>query len=370
MLKLCDMENNINHDLLLERIKELSCLFDLTKIAQNQELSFSEVLQALVERIPQAWKFSDCAVCELITNEFCYVSNEIINSVCHQEQVIEIDGNTIGTIRIHYTNKYCCQEDFLEEEHLLLEKIAIEIGLVIDRHETRKREVDYIQNFQRQDRLNILSEITAGIAHELNTPLGTIFGFSQFIISSDKNEQTVADAQKILDAAKHASEIVKKLMLFSCDLPQQYELTSLSVLVENAIRLLQPNLINAKVQLQFKKDNNEHLIKLDSIQISQVVFNLIINAIQASKPYDTIEVELETLDDFAILKIIDHGKGIEESIIDKIFEPFFTTKKQSNGTGLGLSVVHGIVRAHSGSITVQSVPSVQTIFTVSLPITN
>lgn len=363
------MQNNDKDDLLLERVKELSCLYDLSKIAQNPNLSFTEIMQASVERIPSAWKYSDCAICELKIKETSYLSHEITEVYCSQSQAILLDNEPIGSIKIHYTDKDRCTEDFLEEETLLLEKIAVEIGLVIERHETRKREVNYIQNIQRQDRLNILSEITAGIAHELNTPLGTIFGFSQFIISAERNEQTVADAQKIFDAAKHASEIVKKLMLFSCDLPQKYEFTSLNNLVENAIRLLQPNLIIAQVQIQFKKDELEQPIKLDPIQISQIVFNLIINAIQASSPNGKIEVVLNSIDGYAVLKITDHGKGIEASIIDKIFEPFFSTKKSTNGTGLGLSVVHGIVRAHSGSISVESEPSVQTTFTVRLPIT-
>jgi signal transduction histidine kinase len=90
---------------------------------------------------------------------------------------------------------------------------------------------------------------------------------------------------------------------------------------------------------------------------------------QPSSPNDTIEVSLNTLEQHPILKITDHGKGIEASIIDKIFEPFFSTKKSTNGTGLGLSVVHGIIRAHGGSISVESEPNKQTTFTVSLPIT-
>lgn len=363
------MEKNEKDDLLLERVKELSCLYDLSKIAQNPDLTFTEILQASVERIPLAWKYADCAVCELKIHELSFQSHDFTEKKCSQQHVILLNNKTIGSITVHYTDTNRCTEDFLEEEELLLEKIAVEMGLVIERHETRKREINYIQNMQRQDRLNILSEITAGIAHELNTPLGTIFGFSQLIISSESNKQTIADAQKIFDAAKHASEIVKKLMLFSCDLPQNYELTSLNSLIENAIRLLHPNLLNAKVHIRFQHDELEHTIKLDPIQISQVIFNLIINAIQASSPNDTIEVSLNTLEQHAILKITDHGKGIEASIIDKIFEPFFSTKKSTNGTGLGLSVVHGIIRAHGGSISVESEPNKQTTFTVSLPIT-
>lgn len=363
------MGNFDTDDRLQERLKELSCLYDLSKISQNPDLSFTEILQATAERIPIAWKYSDCASCEININELIFVSHENILTSCTQEQGILVNNESIGNIKIHYSDKNRHKEDFLDEEALLLEKIAVEIGLVVERHETRKREANYIQNIHRQDRLNILSEITAGIAHELNTPLGTIFGFSQFIISSDNNKQTVTDAQKIFDAAKHASEIVKKLMLFSCDLPQKYEFTSLNDLVENAIQLLHPNLLNAKVHLNFQKDEHEQPIKLDPIQISQIIFNLIINAIQASDENDKIDVILNSEDNHAILKIIDHGKGIESSIIDKIFEPFFSTKKLKSGTGLGLSVVHGIVRAHRGTITVKSVPNIQTTFTVRLPIT-
>jgi len=360
--------NPSDTDILHERIKELTCLYEVSTLAHASDRSFEDILQSIVDRIPHAWRFPEDAVCELSVKEHHLVSRQKDETSCNQQQDICIDDKVIGSISIHYPVPKRSSADFLKEETALLRKLSEEIASIVDRKESRDREESFIQNFQRQDRLSILGEITAGIAHELNTPLGNILGFSQLILDSERNPQTLSDAQKIMNSAIHSREIVKKLMFFSCELPQKYEFVSLNQLVNEALRLLAPSFQKSNIRSLFESGTSDIQVQLDPIQITQVIFNLLINAIHASPENSSISVQIEPRQETVLLVITDEGKGIPEEIREKIFEPFFTTKPVGEGSGLGLSVVHGIIKAHRGTIQVASETGKGTSFTIELPL--
>jgi two-component system NtrC family sensor kinase len=121
------------------------------------------------------------------------------------------------------------------------------------------------------------------------------------------------------------------------------------------------------VSCQFEHSDDTIELRIDKIQLTQVVFNLIVNAIYFAPPKSTISVSLATEKDNVILKIADQGPGIPEESISHIFDPFFTTKPVGEGSGLGLSVVHGIVQSHRGSIEVTPNTPAGTIFTLQFP---
>lgn len=360
--------NSSNIDVLHERIKELTCLYEITSLAAEKDKTFEEILQSIVNRIPKAWCFPEDAICELHTDRMHIFSAEIPAEKVSQSEKIFIEDRKIGTISIHYPAPPRHAGDFLKEEIALLKKLSEEIASIIDRKESREREETFIQNYQRQDRLNILGEITAGIAHELNTPLGNILGFAQLILDSERNPQTLADAQKIMNSAIHAREVVKKLMFFSCELPQRYEFVSINQIVDEALRLLTPSFQKAGINFEFHKDEKDSHVQLDAVQITQVVFNLLINAIHASEANSLISVHISCDETFIQIEISDEGKGIPAELLDKIFEPFFTTKSVGEGSGLGLSVVHGIIKGHRGTIQVKSAIDQGTVFSIKLPL--
>lgn len=362
------MDSNKLVGILEERVKELSCLYDVASLATAREKSFGEILQSIVNRIPLAWQFPEDAVCELQTEQLHLFSNAVPEKKVSQFADILLEDRRMGVVLIHYPYPERDESHFLKEEQSLLTKLSNEIAAIIDRKESRNREKSFIENYQRQDRLNILGEITAGIAHELNTPLGNILGFAQLILDSERDPQTLADSQKIMNSAIHAREVVKKLMFFACELPQRHEFVSINQLVEEALRLLTPSFQKSGIKIHFQKDEQNPQIQLDPVQITQVVFNLLINAIHASEKGTTISVDLFTDQQFVCIRISDEGKGIPLEVQDKIFEPFYTTKPVGEGSGLGLSVVHGIIKAHKGTIELKSEPGKGTIFYISLPL--
>jgi two-component system, NtrC family, sensor kinase len=358
---------NTESEILHERLKELGCLYDIAKITLDSSKSFDAIIDEIVCRIPKAWKFDTAAICHIqIRTDWFKSAEEPIENV-FQEQIIRINDQGIGRIRIYYPAPKYSEADFLEDEYHLLQKLAIDLALFIEYHEIKSREMRYLESLRHHDRLKVLGEITAGIAHELNTPLGSILGFSQLIIDDSNDSSTLADAQKIVHAAIHAREVVKKLMYFSCELPQRFEFVSLQTVVNDTILLIRPSLESKEIMLEMRFDKDPILVQLDTVQITQVVFNLIHNALYASIKGGKVIIEICDKEENAELIIQDFGTGMSEETVAQIFEPFFTTKVLGEGMGLGLSVVHGIVKSHKGSIFVKSKVNEGTVFRIVLP---
>jgi signal transduction histidine kinase len=220
---------------------------------------------------------------------------------------------------------------------------------------------------ERTDRLHILGEITAGIAHELNTPLANILGFAELLTEKITDKEAVKDLEKIMDSAIFSREIVKKLMFFACEMPQEMKTVKLIPVVSNVLKLLEPSLRSKNINLIKSFSNDKIELRADTVQLTQVMFNLIMNAIYYSPEGASIDVSILENNNTISIKISDQGKGIDTEISDKVFEPFFTTKPIGEGSGLGLSVVHGIITSHKGKITHKSNIPKGTIFMVDFP---
>jgi signal transduction histidine kinase len=349
-----------------ERIKELSCLYEISNIITIHHNSFDKTMNAIVQAIPKAWRHSESAIAEISLSKGHFISGTLQGSTICQSVNIEVNEEENGKLIIHYPGEKFSKSDFLQEEHQLLKKLAKEIGTYIENFEHRQNEELMERKFRHNDRLAILGQISAGIAHELNTPLTSILGFTQLIQKSDKNISD--DIEKIINSTLHAREIVKNLMFFACEIPQQMKEISINSLVEDSLKLLKPSFQNAEITLNLQLSSEDIVVKLDPIQITQVIFNLVINAIQATPPAGNIIVKLRKEGNQLKMYFIDNGKGMSSQIKDRIFEPFFTTKPEGEGSGLGLSVVHGIIKKHNGTINFSSEEEGGTTFIVSFPL--
>lgn len=153
-------------------------------------------------------------------------------------------------------------------------------------------------------------------------------------------------------------------MYFSCEMPSQFKLVNLNDVIIESTNLLQIQLSENKVQLELILSKQVSPIRLDSIQFSQVLFNLVLNAIAAMPTGGVLKITTNVRKEHVILKIKDHGIGMDKKDLVKIFQPFYTTKP--SGTGLGLAVVHGIIQSHRGTIRVDSEKGKGTEFTITL----
>ena len=355
-------------DHLKERIKELTCLYDVTSVVLQHSGSVQDTLSHICSILQKAYKYSEAATVGLELDGYAISTGSIPAQHALQESVLIVNNEVKGKIAVYYPYPEYDKEDFLAEEQMLLNKVAVETAHFYEKLLSAEKEQLLQRSMQRADRLAILGEITAGIAHELNTPLGNILGFAELINQQTDDSQINNDASKIINAAIHSREIVKKLMFFSCEMPQHKELIEIAPVIEQALSLLGPNFSKKQITANFRSHNTPIKAQLDSVQFTQVLFNILLNAIYASPEQGCINVELYTSGRHLYIEVSDEGHGVPEGIRARIFEPFFTAKPLGEGTGLGLSVVHGIVKGHGGEIFVLTNKAGGATFKVELPL--
>ncbi|WP_339706203.1 HAMP domain-containing sensor histidine kinase [uncultured Kriegella sp.] len=352
---------------LKERIKELTCLYEVTSIIVNCDYTEIRVaLEAIAASLQKAWQYSKDTYVSIDTGIYTITTDKKNLDRVFLESKITVFNKENGQLKVGYPSHKYRVEDFLEEEQQLLDNVALEIGNLLERKEIKENEVLIKRQVEQSDRLRILGEITAGIAHEINTPLANILGFTELLKESiPSGSQASKDLEKIINSAIYSREVVKKLMFFACEMPQQKNLVNIIPVTQDAIALLNALLKTNKVECWFTSDQEDVQLKIDKIQLTQVLFNLIINAIYFSPEGSTITIEIIDKPNQVLIEITDEGSGIPEPIQDKIFEPFFTTKPFGEGSGLGLSVVHGIVKSHQGNISHRPNNPQGTIFTLT-----
>ena len=236
---------------------------------------------------------------------------------------------------------------------------------------------------QQTQKMESIGTLAGGIAHDFNNILFPIVGYSEMLLADIPEESPFRKSvNQIYTGALRASELVKQILTFSRQKNGELKLMKMQPIIKEALKLIRstiPTTIEIKQDLQ----PDCSAIKADPTQIHQIIMNLATNAYHAMETtggemnIKLKEVKLEKSDLFnqeiapgayACLSISDTGKGMEKKLIEKIFDPFFTTKETGKGTGMGLSVVHGIVKNMNGTIKVYSKPDKGTQFHVYLPL--
>ncbi len=358
--------------LLRERVKELTCLFGIAKISAQPKISFEELLQNIVSLLPPAWLYPDIASARIIVDDSSYITSNFQESPYKQTADIISNGEKRGIIEVLYAEKRVELDEgaFLKEERNLIDAIAKEIATIIERKQNEKDKILLQEQLRHADRLATVGQLTAGVAHELNEPLSSILGFAQLAQKcSDIPEQAEKDIDKIIKASLHAREIVKKLMLFSRQMPTKKTQVNLNQIIIDALYFLEARCVKEGIQIVYLLESNLPELIVDSSQLQQVIVNLVVNAIHSMHSGGTLTIQTVVHNkDYISLIAKDTGIGMSAEILKQIFIPFFTTKDVGEGTGLGLPVVHGIVTSHGGTITVESEVGKGTRFEIQFPI--
>ncbi len=226
------------------------------------------------------------------------------------------------------------------------------------------------QQIDQSEKLAVLGQLSAGIAHEIGNPLAGISSIVQLLQRKVNDESTNEHLATLRANIDRISKIVRELVDFSR--PPRYEesFVDLTGIIKTAIGIVK---YDKRVKnINFETDLSAGLpsIKAEADQLLQVFVNILINALDAVKGEGTISVKTRNDDESIVIDICDDGCGMTEEVIEKIFEPFFTTKEVGKGTGLGLSVSYGIVKKFNGDITVTSAENKGSCFKVVLPINN
>ena len=364
-----DLRGPANHAL-QERVKELTCLYHLVQLAERPGIPLGEVLQGIAELLPPAWQYPEIASARIVLDDRPYATPRFTDGVHKQSADIVVRGRRRGAVEVTYAAERPDLDEgpFLSEERSLIDNVARQVAALIERRQADEDKAHLQDQLRHADRLATIGQLAAGVAHELNEPLGTILGFAQLAQKQpDLPETVVPDLETIVTTCLHAREIIRKLMLFARQMPPREARVDLNAVIEEALYLLESRCSGGGIALVRQLSARLPAITADRSQLQQVLVNLAVNAIQAMPGGGTLTVGTRASGRHVVLRVEDNGVGMSKEALDKLFIPFYTTKDINEGTGLGLPVVHGIVTSHGGTIDVTSAPGVGTRFEIRLP---
>ena len=266
---------------------------------------------------------------------------------------------------------------YRKDLEVLVKKRTLELEKVIE--ERKKTEMQ----FRQAQKMEAMGTLAGGIAHDFNNILSSILGFTELAqMGVPEDHEIQSDLAEILHAGNRAKDLVQQILTFSRKTNLELKPVQVKLVVQEALRLLRAS-IPTTIDIR-KKVENQSLVMGDPTQIHQVLMNLCTNAAHAMQEtggelyvdLSDAEIDHAFADEHPGLKpgphlkltVSDTGCGIPPHIVHQIFDPFFTTKTKGEGTGMGLSVVHGIVTGHGGAVTVYSEPNKGTIFNLFFPV--
>ncbi|HIJ91042.1 MAG: PAS domain-containing protein [Desulfobulbaceae bacterium] len=259
------------------------------------------------------------------------------------------------------------------------------IGTVTDITEHKKAEKEKVKlesQLRQSHKMEAIGTLAGGIAHDFNNILSIIFGYNELAMVEKDPVTRHRHLEELQKGAQRAKELVAQILAFSRKAEQQKQPMQVSLIIKEALKMLRatlPTTITIKQNI-----TSDGKVLVDATQIHQVIMNLCTNAYHTMRETGgTLTVSLKEVaieaEDYASanlspgnylkLEVSDTGCGMDPKMQEKIFEPYFTTKKPGEGTGLGLAMVHGIIKSHHGHITVSSEPGKGTTFVVYLPLT-
>ncbi|MBW2466193.1 MAG: DUF3365 domain-containing protein [Deltaproteobacteria bacterium] len=227
------------------------------------------------------------------------------------------------------------------------------------------------KKIQQTEKLVSMGQLAAGVAHEINNPLGIILTYTDLLKEDlQGNSQQIDDLQIIEKHVRNCQRIVSDLLNFASPGKTKTTQASINEVIQDALLMLKQQFKKKKIELKRDLHPELPLLDLDVEKIKQVFINLAMNAIQAIGESGTVSISSSLSKELQQVKVVveDNGPGIAPEQIDKIFDPFFTTKEPGEGTGLGLSLSYGIIQDHGGDINVKSRINQGTTFTITLPI--
>jgi PAS domain S-box-containing protein len=226
------------------------------------------------------------------------------------------------------------------------------------------------EQLRRTERIAELGTLASGMAHEIGTPMNVILGRAEYLMDRVTEEPIKKGLQTIITQVERITKVMNQLLSFARRKAPERRPLDLRRVIEDSAEIFQERFALSQIHVEMALTGSCPLVLADADQMSQVVINLIMNAVHAMPDGGTLRVGLAPAQQMVELTIADTGHGMPKELSKKIFEPFFTTKEFGQGTGLGLTVVKGIIEEHQGSIVVESEEGNGTTFTILIPQTD
>jgi two-component system NtrC family sensor kinase len=242
---------------------------------------------------------------------------------------------------------------------------------ITERKRAEEKEKQLQQEVYRSSRLASIGELAAGVAHEINNPLTGVVGFSQRLLRKTSDEEVKRGLEIVHNEALRAAKIIQNLLTFARRSEPKKQYSDINGILQSALELRDYELKTSNIEVITDLAPSLSKALVDSHQIQEVFLNIILNAEQAmteAHGRGKLTVKTEEIKDFIRISFADDGPGISPEHLDKLFDPFFTTREERGGTGLGLSVCHGILTEHGGRIYARSKLGVGAALFVELPV--
>ncbi|WP_027722319.1 hybrid sensor histidine kinase/response regulator [Maridesulfovibrio zosterae] len=280
-------------------------------------------------------------------------------------------------------NREGCEPVWLEINKVPLYNERAQVVGTLSTAQDVTRKVNLEKQLLQSQKMEAIGTLAGGISHDFNNILTSIMNSVELALTDiDEGTITWKDLDRAIKAAQRGSRVVKQILTFSRPSQEGFKPTDIGEVVKETVDFIMASLPR-NIAVKAKVPEGAPLIMADPTQIHQVIMNLCTNSFQSLRGGGgRIEVSLTTVEVsdeqaqfmrvapgvYLRLEISDNGPGIPVEILDKIFDPFFTTKGKAEGTGLGLAVVHGLIKGHGGGISVNSTPNVKTTFEIYLPV--
>ncbi|MFH1161266.1 MAG: ATP-binding protein [bacterium] len=365
------MLNQRIQEALNERIKELTCLYGIAKIIEPINRPLDEIFHDIIKLLPPAWQYPEITCGKIIFDGHSYATRAVQTYADKQVAPLIVAGKKRGSVEVIYLEKMPSLDEgpFLKEERSLVNTIAENVAMIIERKEAAEERSKLQLQLRHADRLATIGQLTAGVAHELNEPLGNILGLAQLASKiPDIPKQVEEDLNRIITISLDAREIIKHLMIFARQKKPEKTMVDLNAIVKDGLKFFESRCAKEGIELIRSLSSKVPEIIADQTQIHQVLVNLITNAIQTMPQGGKLTIRTEADENHVSLIVEDTGAGISDEVKKQMFIPFFTTKEVGQGTGIGLSVVHGVITSHNGTIKVESKIGEGTRFEVQLPL--
>ncbi len=356
-------------------------------------------LQAILEAIPDPVAVYDSEGCALYVNpaftgvfgwEFEDLEGRRIPFVPESQQQVtreRVNELVAGSGLVRFETQRLTKDGKVLDVFISASRIADETGessrtVVILRDVTELKHIE--RQLQQSQKMEAIGTLAGGIAHDFNNILGAVMGYTELALYKTRDGiDNSRELQKVVKAGERAADLVRQILSFSRQADQERKPVKVEPVIKESLKLMRASLPTT-IDIRSTIEPDVGSVLADPTQIHQVLMNLCANAAHAMGTYGGIlEVRLREVDAVQIrspslgdlrtgtylqLTVSDNGHGIPKDIIDRVFDPFFTTKERGEGTGMGLSVVHGIVKSHGGLINVYSEPGEGTSFHVYLPV--
>jgi signal transduction histidine kinase len=353
---------------LTERVKELNCLYSISRLFENETLSIDDILQGVIDSVPSAWQYPEITCARIKLKNKVFVTERFRETIWKQAQHIVVNGKRFGSIEVHYIEEKPALDEgpFLKEERNLLYVIAERLGHTIER-KIAESNVEFLYQRERELREKLQSEMrvrvdfTRKLIHELKTPLTSLIATSQLLYDETQGDRMGKLAKYIWDSANNLNirinelqDVVRgetgilKLNLKPVDIKQL-----LQSLVDETQALAQ----QSGVSIELHVDGEIPDLYADPDRIRQVVLNLVNNSIKYAGEGRRIIIGANQKTDELQVEVRDFGPGISEKRQDKIFEPGYQQshpEERSGGLGIGLALCRTLVELHGGRIWVKS----------------